>query len=248
MENKNLEYIILYLIIGCSVLVFAAIVRHFVLFLGFDSFSASVIFLVTMGISAIIYLSINLFLQRLMLPWISKILQSIPFLKNKTKRKEAGITEDVVLVETVRNQQQLPDLDQLRKEHLQAESKKQNESRQIAICYTQTIFAPYTSDEELKRLCHYIDLYALKRDPTSIIPIRVSDQLHSTDIYHFGWNIWNHFRVSSQSAMASFLKSVFAFTLKDISDVDTIKKKLRVQDGPCTIPLQSNLKKSELID
>jgi predicted P-loop ATPase/GTPase len=136
-------------------------------------------------------------------------------------------------------------VDEIRKAHQLAEEKKQDKTRATAILYTQTIFAPFILDQDLNRLCHYIDLYSERKELDQITPIKVSDQINTTDVYHFGWNIWNHFRISDQNGMAIFLKKVFAPTLKEVSDIETIKKKLRIQDQHCTIKLNSNLFKQE---
>ena len=244
MENRNLEYIILYLIVGCVIIVFAAIVRLFTLVLGFDNFSASVVFFVSIGSCVVIYLSINLFLQRLMLPWIAKILQMIPYIKNRTEKTGAIAREKVFGKEAPKIQQPLPNLDQLRKEHFQAEEKEQKNIRSIALQYTQSIFAPYTTDEELKRLCHYIELYSLKKDFSEITPIKLSDNLNSIDLYHFGWNIWNHFRISKQTEVAYFLKKVFPDILHDV-EIETIKRHLKDDELKGIIKIQKSLSVQE---
>lgn len=67
-------------------------------------------------------------------------------------------------------------------------------------------------------------------------PIRVKD-LQNIDLYHFGWNIWNHFRINTQEDIAFFLKIVFARNLKDV-DTYTIRKKLTFNEGKCKIRLE----------
>jgi len=245
MEDKNLENIILYLLVACAAGVFAIFVRLFTIMIGFDAFTANVCFFLAIVVSFSVYLSIHVVLRNLLIPWIGKIIVLIPFFRRNFKAKE--LTEIQSLDTKAEPQAELhsTSLDEIRKAHQLAEEKKQDETRATAILYTQTIFAPFILDQDLNRLCHYIELYSERKELVQITPIKVSDQINTTDVYHFGWNIWNHFRISDQYGMAIFLKKVFAPTLKEVSDIETIKKKLRIQDQNCTIKLNSNLFKQE---
>jgi hypothetical protein len=85
MKNSPLEYIILYLLVVCAALIVATLARISVLSFGTDSFTAFIVFVIVLSVCAAIYLSIRVFLQELMLPWIEKELNRIPFFKNKKK-------------------------------------------------------------------------------------------------------------------------------------------------------------------
>ena len=241
MEDKNLENIILYLIVGFAGGVFATIARLFTLMMGFDAFTANVCFFLAIVVALSVYLSIHMVLRNLLIPWIGKIIVRIPFFRRNFKAKE--LTENQSLDTKYEPQIEFPlsNLEEIRKVYQLEEDRKQDETRATAILYTQTIFAPFILDQDLNRLCQYIDLYSERKELGQIDPIKVHDQINSTDIYHFGWNLWNHFRISDQNGMAIFLKKVFAPTLKEVSDIETIKKKLRIQDQNCTIKLNSNL-------
>lgn len=245
MEDKNLENIILYLIVGFAGGVFATIARLFTLMMGFDAFTANVCFFLAIVVALSVYLSIHMVLRSLLIPWIGKIIVLIPFFRRNFKAKE--LTENQSLDTKSEPQTEFPlsNLEEIRKVYQLEEERKQDDTRATAILYTQTIFAPFILDQDLNRLCQYIDLYSERKELGQIVPIKVHDQLNSTDIYHFGWNIWNHFRISDQYGMAIFLKKVFASTLKEVSDIETIKKKLRIHDQNCTIKLNSNLFKQE---
>ena len=78
----------------------------------------------------------------------------------------------------------------------------------IAVQYTQTVFTAYTSDNDLVLLSLNIESYAEKKATSEIQSVEVK-KLNSIDLYHFGWNIWNHFRIGNQLQMAAFLKKVF---------------------------------------
>jgi hypothetical protein len=241
MEDKNLENIILYLIVGFAGGVFATIARLFTLMMGFDAFTANVCFFLAIVVALSVYLSIHMVLRNLLIPWIGKIIVLIPFFRRNFKAKE--LTEIQSLDNKAEPQTEFPlsNLEEIRKVHQLEEERKQDKTRATAIQYTQTIFAPFILDQDLLRLCQYIDLYSERKELGQIVPIKVHDQINSTDIYHFGWNIWNHFHISDQNEMAIFLKKVFAPALKEVSDIETIKKKLRIQDQNCTIKLNSNL-------
>ncbi|MBW8332170.1 MAG: hypothetical protein K0M40_09135 [Prolixibacteraceae bacterium] len=245
MEDKNLENIILYLIVGFAGGVFATIARLFTIMLGFDAFTANVCFFLAITVSILVYLSIHMVLRNLLIPWIGKIIVLIPFFRHNPKAKKITGTQSPDNKAEPQAELRSTSVDEIRKAHQLAEETKQDKTRATAILYTQTIFAPFILDQDLNRLCHYIDLYSERKELDQITPIKVSDQINTTDVYHFGWNIWNHFRISDQNGMAIFLKKVFAPTLNEVSDIETIKKKLRIHDQNCTIKLNSNLFKQE---
>lgn len=238
MENKNLEYIILYLIVGCAALFFAAMARLFSIVVGIDNFTANVVFFIAIGISVVAYLSIRVFLENVMLPWIEKTILSMSFFKKRINVKSPIKQNPVDKTDITPTK---PNLHQIREAHIQTKIEEQNKSRQIAILYTKTVFAPFISDNDLERLCSFVEMYSVGKNLGKITPIKVSSQLNTADIYHFGWNIWNHFGVSNQKAISLFLKKVFADVLHDVSDVETIKKKLRIADTTCIIKLNKNL-------
>jgi len=67
----------------------------------------------------------------------------------------------------------------------------------------------------LLKLCEYIELYSTKLPLSHVEPINIKG-LFALDLFHFGWNIWNHFRVGKQDEISQFLKQVFAITFKDV--------------------------------
>lgn len=232
MKNNLFENIILYMIVACVALIIATLARMFATVMGFDSFTTFIVFVVVIAIQVVVYLSIHVFLQGLMLPWIGKRLSKLPYFKNKT------------IVKPVPNpfiEQKPIDRDQIRKEHLQVETEKFSTAQVIAYEYTQKTFAPYLSNIDINRLCSYISIYAEKKELRGIVSIKPDNQLTTVDIYHFGWNIWNHFQISDQMHMARFLKTVFVYTLREVEDIETIKKKLKIFESKCRIQIQENL-------
>ena len=219
MEDKRLEYIILYILSGSASVIVAALARLSVLKLGFDDFTANVIFVIFIAIALVIYFSIQLVLKNMMIPLIGKALTQLPFFKN-----DIDFVTEALKMGDIRNE-------------------KNNEKEQklnIAISYTQKAFAPYTTDEEINRLCECVGLYANKSRLGKSNPIKISNQLTSLDIYHFGWNIWNHFKIGKQDDIVLFLKSVFPHTLRDV-EPETIKKHLKDDERKGIIKIQENI-------
>jgi len=67
----------------------------------------------------------------------------------------------------------------------------------------------------LLKLCEYIELYSAKLPLSHVESINIKG-LVALDLFHFGWNIWNHFRVGKQDEISQSLKQVFATTFKDV--------------------------------
>jgi hypothetical protein len=190
------------------------------------------IFIITLGIEIIVYLSIHVILQEWMLPWIGRGLSKLPYFRNRIKASSLPVVEKE---EINRNQ--------IRKEYLQAEFQKRSNAKTIAIQYTQTTFAPYLADSDIIRLCDYINLYAERKEFRSLSPIKEENLLTTTDLLHFGWNIWNHFKfgkVGKQDDMALFLKIVFAHTLREV-EVETIKKHLKDDEHKGIIKIKEDI-------
>ena len=110
---------------------------------------------------------------------------------------------------------------------------------QIALNYTKQKFALYVSDEDLKVLCDYIILYSEKQSFEHIQLVKIKE-LSTLDLYHFGWNLWNHFKIGQQIEIASFLKHLFAESLKEV-EIDTIKSHLKDDPKKGLITIKESL-------
>jgi hypothetical protein len=219
MKSNFLEYIILYLLVACVALIVATLARISAISFGADGFTAFVVFVIALSVCAAIYLSIRVFLQELMLPWIEKGLNKIPFFRDKKKTASNPLD-----MEEIRN------TDAVEKEKMLA----------FAQQYTQKTFASFAADEDVLRLCDYIGLFANKQNLNGLKPIKINDQLSSFDLYHFGWNIWNYFRIRKQDDIALFLKLAFSHTLRDVG-VETIKKHLKDDERKGIIKISENI-------
>ena len=93
------------------------------------------------------------------------------------------------------------------------------------------------SEEDLNRLCAYIVEYSSGDTLQKISPINVDSQLKSIDIMHFGWNIGKAFG-RKRIHTATFIKSVFAHTLRDL-EISTIERKMSHTESECNIKLNA---------
>ena len=95
------------------------------------------------------------------------------------------------------------------------------------------------------KLCKYIELYSAKL-PLSHVEPNIKG-LVALDLFHFGWNIWNHFRVGKQDEISQFLNQVFATTFKDV-EVGSIKTHLRDDEKKGTIPFVESLSDHQITE
>jgi hypothetical protein len=130
---------------------------------------------------------------------------------NSSENSET-IVEDYVDTNTIREIQQ------------QKKVQQENEKLQIALDYTRNQFALYVSDEDLDLLCKAVICYS-KKENISDSKLIETTGLSNLDLYHFGWNIWNHFKPVKQEEVSKLLKMVFS-TLQDI-ELDSIKSHLK---------------------
>ncbi len=131
------------------------------------------------------------------------------------------------------------DTNAIRKIQHQKKVQQENEKLQIALDYTRNQFALYVSGEDLDWLCNAVICYSKKENILDSKLIETKE-LSNLDLYHFGWNIWNHYRPIKQEQVAEFLKATFKKI--NVLDVGTIKSHLKDSDTKDTIiKLQENL-------
>ncbi|SFL12585.1 hypothetical protein SAMN05216357_11314 [Porphyromonadaceae bacterium KH3CP3RA] len=220
MKNKYLEYIIIYLsvVIGCISI--AALVRLAAIGVGTDEFTANIVFWGVTGLEILAYCILTLAIQGL-LEKTSKLF----FPKSK---EQQAIAKSLSLHE-------------IRAEKQKQIDRQKAEKLNIAILYSQKIFAPYILVTDMNRLCKYIELYSegTSFEKITIQPVRVKG-LTTIDIFHFGWNIWKHFSVNKQDEIAVFLKKIFADHLRDV-EPETIKRHLKDDELKGIVKIQENL-------
>lgn len=243
MNYKDSENILLIICGAMGIALLSLIFRYLFLELGFDAFGANLIFIVIFVIGLIFYISYLEVIQKVIPPLFKGRKQII---ENQDIIPESDTVEDIK--PTIESEPEEPveieipvinDLDAIREKHHQNEITRKQEVIEVAIQYTRTTFAPFADNQNVNRLCEYVIQYSTGTELKDVEPIRVKD-LQNIDLYHFGWNIWSHFRVNTQEDIALFLRIVFAKNLKDV-DTDTIRKKLTFNEGKCRIELNRNV-------
>ena len=130
--------------------------------------------------------------------------------------------------------------------------KAQNKEHKFDIVekYIIEIFSEYCSEEDVKNIYAAIKAYSngvtdFSNYPSvSILESKYKNSeykiLKPLDLYHFGWNIWNHFRVGKQDVIVKLLKVIFATKLSDV-DVKTIKSHLKDDEKKGKIIIKEDL-------
>ena len=90
-------------------------------------------------------------------------------------------------------------------------------------------FTGCCSEEGKKNICAVMKAYSNgETDFSNYSSISVRN-LKPLDLYHFGWNIWNHFRVGEQDVIAKLLKTIFKEKFPNTS-IKTIKSHLKYEE------------------
>jgi len=232
MKTKYFEYIAVYLSVFLVCIFIGAIARFVLLEMGADDYTAGIFFWISTGFGILMFAILSLFLNDLAERLLNRFLKvknnelpesRIPG-EDLEKIEEEG--QDVLIkLELAENKNSARDIEQIREER-QIAVKNQKQARiDAAIRYAQQEFALYASDDGLKQLGKNIIIYAEEINFEKIKPVKVKD-LSNLDLYHFGWNIWNCFKVSRQDRAAQFLKLTFADALKDV-EMKSIKTHLK---------------------
>lgn len=232
MKTKYFEYIAVYLSVFL-VCVFVGIIGRLVLLEeGADEYTAGVFFWISTGFGVLMFAILSIFLDELAASLLKRFLKP-----KKNESPEGRISSEgqikigeerqdaLINPELPENKSSVIDIGQIRKER-QIAARNQKQARiDAAVHYAQQEFALHASDNDLEQLVKNIIIYAEDINFEKIKPIKVKD-LSNLDLYHFGWNIWNCFKVSRQDRAAQFLKLTFADALKDVEE-NSIKTHLK---------------------
>lgn len=230
MKIKHFEYIVIYLSVLLVCVLIGIAGRLVLLGKGADEYTANVFFWICIGFGILMFAILSLFLNELVVNILNR------FFKNKKKElPESQISNENLekiseqqdtIINSELSEYKIADrnIEQIREQKQSLITNQKQIKIDIAIHYTQKEFAFYTSDEDLKLLCDYVMMYAEKLNFENIKPIAVKD-LSNLDLYHFGWNLWNHFKPIKQEEISKLLKMVF-FALRDV-ELDTIKSHLK---------------------
>ena len=242
-QNSLLQYIILYVIVASVALAIAALARMFTITIGFDGFTAFIVFIVVLAVQVVVYLSIHVVLQNMMLPWIGNGLAKIPYFRKKIEQRKVPQIVIDPQIEEKESEIDIPEsdvsLDDIRNEQQKNIAKEQEEILDVALDYTRKSFALYLSDEDLDVLCRNIRAYMNRLDAKELKPVKVKE-LSALDLRHFGWNIWNYFKPRNQMDIANLLKIVFPDIFKDVT-AESIKSHLKDDELKGVIKIQENI-------
>lgn len=258
-QNSIFQYIILYVIVACVALAIATLALIFTVSIGFDDFTAFMVFIVALAVQAVVYLSIHVLLQNTMLPWIGKWLSQIPYFQKKRENRQIPIIEaeesiaEIAVEETVIEEQMIEEeekeifpympeqssLENIRREQMQNRTKEQEEKLNIALNYTRKSFILYLSDNYLDILYRNVIMYINNQGIGELHPVKVKE-LTAVDLRHFGWNIWNYFKPREQKEIANFLKVVFPDVFRE-TEVNSIKRHLKDDELKGVIRIESRL-------
>lgn len=232
MKNNILEHIILYVLMVCVSLVIATLVRISAVSLGVDDFTAFITFIIVLAVQFVVYLSIHVVLQDLMLPWIGKGLAKIPFFRRKLESRQVPINDHKENSEPI-------SLEQIRNEQQQSKNKDLEHKLNITLDYTRKSYALYLSDQDLELLCQNVQIYVNKLDIANLKAVRVKE-LTAIDLRHFGWNVWNYLKPRNQMDIAHFLKIVFPNIFRE-TEVESIKRHLKDDELKGVIKIKEKL-------
>ncbi|MDV3834167.1 hypothetical protein CMU13_12630 [Elizabethkingia anophelis] len=242
MKIKHFEYIVIYLSVLLVCVLIGIAGRLVLLGKGADEYTANVFFWICIGFGILLFAILSLFLNEL----VGRLLKH--FFKNKKVEssqnqiknieKIAEQKEPIIQPELSENKILNRTIEEIKTEQQTIITSQKQTKIDIAIHYTQKRFALYTTDEDLKLLCDYVKMYTEKLDFENIKPIKVTD-LSNLDLYHFGWNLWNHFKPIKQEEVSKLLKMAF-LALEDI-EVDSIKSHLKDDPKKGIIKIADNL-------
>lgn len=257
MNLKYFEYIVIYLSVLVVCVVVGALARISFIGKGGDEYTANIVFWSITALSILFYAIIILFLDVIIVEF-RKVFRkknnstnsTVDFIQTKN-HENITIGQKKIIDDNTTNQliqdskedikvqtSEKVNLDSIRKNQLQQKQQIESEKLKLALDYTRNQFALYLKDEDLDALCDAVNLYSIKEDILNNISI-YTNGLTNLDLYHFGWNIWNHFRPRKQEEVSKLLKNVFV-SLDDI-DLESIKSHLKDEPKKGIIKILENL-------
>lgn len=254
MNQKKAEYIALYSLVFGVILVFGILIRQFVLSKGVDDFSSIVAFFATVIVLMAIYASLQTTFNQFLLPRIEAfLLHFTAFQTMKNYNDTVSVPEDLTIEDS---SQATPDVIEpaptnegaisepseyeVMRTNVIAENNRAIQTKlEKVLNYTKQTMVAYMSEEDLNRLCTYVTEYSTGDTLQKMLPVKVDSQLKSIDIMHFGWNIGKAFG-RKRIHTATFIKNVFAHTLRDL-EISTIERKMSHTESVCCIKLDRKI-------
>jgi hypothetical protein len=211
----------LYIATAVAAFAVAVAVRFICINSNCDTGTANLVF-ITVFVEAVLYLV-------LIKTIINQVDKFVALWENKKKTKDVP-TENAVLVEESVH-------DRIVRERFE-------QAIRVFCKYIQKSLDRYAPVEELKKLNDYVELFAREQSYDNVEPVLISSRhISNNDLYHYGWNLWNHFKGHRQDQrqeyVVSWLKTVFDI----LSEVEfsTIKGKLTIHDSKSKITRQKSI-------
>ena len=250
MNQKSIEHIALHSLVLVGTLVVGVLVRQFVLFKGVDDFSSSVAFFATVIVLMAIYTSLQTTSNQFLLPRIEAFLLRFSAFQTMKNYNDTVSEPEALTIED--SNQAIPNIidpasaaeetisepseyEVMRTNAIAKKNRAIQTKLEKVISYTKQTMVAYMSEEDLNRLCTYVAEYSTGDTLQKISPVKVDSQLKSIDIMHFGWNIGKAFG-RKRIHTATFIKNVFAHTLRDL-EISTIERKMSHTESVCCIKL-----------
>lgn len=213
----------LWILMGSVFLALSAGARKMALDLEWSEFNANIAFIVSFVAISVIYLVFHDLSVRLLQPMFERLFKRMGF----KPRTDVIKRDDMIVIDYGITREQ---------------KKRKQEERIIAleskvVKYIGEIMSPYTTEQQLSKLielsCEFIHT-KLAPDFQVSDAVTVSEELSTTDLMHYGWNIAKPFgKPCGHTAL--FLKQIFPVAFRN-TEVYTIEKKLRLN------PMQGKIK------
>ncbi len=226
----------LWILMGSVFLALSAGARKMALDLEWSEFNANIAFIVSFVSMSVIYLVFHDLSVKIFQPMFERLFKRMGF----KPRTDIDKHDDMIVIDygTTREQK-----------------KRKQEERVIAleskvVKYIGEIMSPYTTEQQLSKLielsCEFIHT-KLAPDFQESDAVTVSDELSTTDLMHYGWNIAKPFGKPCGHT-AQFLKQIFPVAFRN-TEVYTIEKKLRLNpmQGKIRINKDIALNRSEVL-
>lgn len=219
----------LWILMASIFLALSAGARKIAIDLQWSEFNANILFIVSFIALSIIYLVFHELSVKLFQPLFDKLFKKMGF----TPRIDNESGDDRIVI----------DYGATREERIRKQEKRYMDLESRIIRYIGDTISPYMSDAILSKLvelcCEFFHM-KLAPDFQESDALKVSDELSTMDLMHFGWNIAKPFRKPCGHT-ALFLKQVFPDVFRN-TEVFTIEKKL------CLSPMQGRIKINRNVD
>ena len=143
MHSKYFENIVIYLSVLLACIILGVVARMFVIGVGADEFTANIVFLAVTLFGVLVYGLLSIFIKDLF-----TIIKKRFFPNTKQLKESNEKANDPAWI------------DKIRTEQIQLITNQENNKIAIAVKYTQTVFAAYTSEKDLVLLSRNITSYA----------------------------------------------------------------------------------------